>query len=269
MEFIPMRRFLLPLLAVLLVAVSSSSRAADPKTMTLRWHGQSFFSLETPAGARIVFDPHAIEAYGRNTMTADLVLITHFHDDHTRVGVIENYQKAKTIAGLKGVGKKIDWNIVDEKISLKKGEDIRIRTVGTFHDDSQGMERGRNAAFIVEIDGVKICHLGDLGHKLTEDQVKRIGKGTIDVLLIPVGGIYTLNGAEAKQVVDQLEPRGFIVPMHYGTKVYEDVLTAAEFLEKFKKERIREEKGNDLVITVGAKQPAEPTVVVLNWAAKP
>ena len=71
--------------------------------MTIRWHGQSFFEIQSSKGTRIVIDPHAIEAYGRRTVSADLVLISHFHTDHTQVsGVVQNYEKAKLIAGLKG-----------------------------------------------------------------------------------------------------------------------------------------------------------------------
>ena len=84
------------------------------------------------------------------------------------------------------------------------------------------MQRGKVGVFIIEVDGWKIVHLGDLGHLLTPSQLKRIGP--VDVLMIPVGGIYTLNGSEAKKVVEQLKPKEYIFPMHYGTKVFDAVL---------------------------------------------
>src|SRR5262249_27968235 len=99
---------------VVLLAWVPAALPADAKKLTLRWYGQSFFQLETSQGTRIVFDPHAIDVYGRPSVKADLVLISHFHNDHTQVEVIENRDK-KILAGLKGSGKKIDWNPIDEK----------------------------------------------------------------------------------------------------------------------------------------------------------
>src|SRR5947207_14950640 len=102
--------------------------------------------------------------------------------------------------------------MIDEKF-----RDVRIRTVGVYHDSTQGMERGKCAVFILEMDGLRFVHLSDLGHPLSAEQVKKIGP--VDVLMIPVGGVYTLNGSEAREVVNQLKPRQYIIPMHYGTPV--------------------------------------------------
>ncbi|MBL8792594.1 MAG: MBL fold metallo-hydrolase, partial [Planctomycetia bacterium] len=218
-------------LAVALVLVGSSF-AADAKKITLRWYGQSMFTLETSQGTKVVLDPHAIEAYGRNVFKADLILVSHFHNDHTQVGIVENFQKTKIITGLKGNPKKLEWNLVDEKF-----KDLKITSVGTYHDDMGGMERGRNGVFIVEVDGVRVVHLGDLGHVLTKEQVDKIGR--VDVLLVPVGGVYTINGSEAKKVVAQLKPTMYVVPMHHGTKVFDDVLAVDEFLEDQNRQYIR------------------------------
>jgi L-ascorbate metabolism protein UlaG (beta-lactamase superfamily) len=245
------------------VLVATSS-AQDPKAkkVILRWHGQSMLYLQSSQGTGVVFDPHNIEAYGRNMLQADVILISHSHNDHTQIGVVQNFLKAKTIRGLKGVSqKKEEWNIVDEKY-----KDLRIKSVGTYHDDSGGMERGKNAVFIVEVDGIRIVHLGDLGHLLSKDQVEKIGP--VDVLLIPVGGVYTINGSEAKKVVEQLKPRMYIIPMHYGTKVFDELLTADEFLDEQKKQNVvrldQKETSNELVIKTDFK-PKEPLIVVLNW----
>ena len=250
-----MKRFTLSLLAGFLIA--GFSTAADAKKLVVRWHGQSFFDLQTSKGTRIVFDPHAIDVYGRQLVSADLVLISHFHNDHTQVGVLENQGKFKVIQGLKQEGKKTEWNLIDEKF-----RDVHIRTVGTYHDDAQGMEKGKNAIFIVEVDGLRIVHLGDLGHLLTKEQVKEIGP--VDVLMIPVGGVYTLNGADAKEVVAQLKPKKYILPMHYGTKVFDDVLPVDEFLEEQKPENIKKLDSNKLEIDANFK-PAEPVIVLLDW----
>src|SRR2546423_6053459 len=84
-----------------LLFLSPMVSAAEDKPLVLRWHGQSFFEIVTPAGTRIVIDPHAIEAYGRKEMEADLVLISHFHSDHTQLGIITNANRARVLYGLK------------------------------------------------------------------------------------------------------------------------------------------------------------------------
>jgi L-ascorbate metabolism protein UlaG (beta-lactamase superfamily) len=233
------------------------TNAADSKKVTLRWHGQSFFEIESSRGTRIVTDPHAIEAYGRIGVKADLVLISHLHNDHTQVDVVENRDKAKIFVGLKSNGKKVDWNPIDETF-----RDVHIKSVGVYHDDAEGMERGKNAIFIIEVDGIRIVHLGDLGHLLSEAQRKKIGP--VDVLLIPVGGVYTINGSQAKQVVEQLKPSKYIIPMHYGTKEFDDLLPADEFLEDQNKATIRKELSNKLIIDSDFK-PADPIIEILNW----
>lgn len=248
-----MRRTLAALVTGLLII--GVTPAADDKKLVLRWHGQSFFELETSKGTKVAFDPHAIEAYGRPVVSPDLVLVSHFHDDHTQIGVLDNARKPKVVYGLSVAGKKIDWNTVDDKI-----KDVRYRSVASYHDTMQGMERGKNTIFALEADGLRIVYLGDLGHLLTDGQLKAIG--AVDVLMIPVGGIYTLNGADAKKVVAQLKPRKYVVPMHYGTKVFEDLLPVDEFIEDEK--NVRKYAGNRLEIDPDFK-PETPEIAVLNW----
>ena len=245
------------ILMVVCFSARTSSFAEDGKKPVLRWHGHSYFDLTTSKGTRIVFDPHAIEGYGRQGVPADLVLISHSHNDHNQLGVLSNPGKFKVLEGLKQTGNKVEWNLLDEKF-----RDVRVRTVGVYHDNNQGLEKGKNAVFIVEADGLRFVHLGDLGHVLTKEQVKEIGP--VDVLMIPVGGIYTLNGADAKEVVAELKPKKYILPMHYGTKVFDDVLTADEFLEDQKKESIKKKDTNQLEIDPNFK-PAEPEIILLDW----
>src|SRR5260370_35499222 len=138
------------ILAILVFSMFSSISffAADATKPVLRWHGQSFFDLTTTKGTRIVFDPHAIDVYGRQSGPADLVLISHFHNDHTQAGILSNPGKFKVLEGLKRAGNKVEWNLLDEKF-----RDVRVRTVGVYHDNAQGLEKGKNAVFIVEADG--------------------------------------------------------------------------------------------------------------------
>jgi L-ascorbate metabolism protein UlaG (beta-lactamase superfamily) len=246
------------LLGVLIVAPAS---AADAKKIIVRWHGQSFFEIITPKGTRIVIDPHLIPAYGRNVVKADLVCMTHQHTDHTQTSVVENLKDAKELRGLKdakGDGKVLSWNAIDQEF-----KDVKVRTLGTYHDKVEGMKRGLNSIFIFEIDGLKFAHLGDLGHELSAAQLKKLGE--VDVLFVPVGGVYTLNGEDAAKVVEKINPRRYIIPMHYGTPVYDDLLTADEFLDYQKKENIKKYRTNELQIDPSAKVPDAPEVSVLHW----
>jgi len=249
--------------AILVSVLVSSPLAAQPAAkeggkLSIRWHGQSFYEIRTSAGTRIVIDPHAIEAYGPKLVKADLILFTHPHSDHTQFQAVENWQKVKVIGGVKDAGgRQVTWNNVDEKF-----KDVHIRTVGTFHDTMNGMRRGLNSVIILEVDGFRIVHLGDLGHLLSAAQVREIG--AVDVLMIPVGGVYTINGSEAKDVVAQLKPRYLVLPMHHGTRVYQDLLGPEEFLEDQK--NVKKYTTNEISLDVGQKPPEEPSIALLTWA---
>ncbi|CAN5299148.1 hypothetical protein BH10PLA2_BH10PLA2_25090 [soil metagenome] len=242
------------LLTVCASTVFSSAGLQAATPLSLTWYGQSFFVLETTKGTKVAFDPHAIEAFGRPDVNADLVLMSHLHSDHTQVGVLGNAAKAKVVQGLKTKGKSNEWIASDFTF-----KDVHVRTVGVYHDTTEGMERGKNTVYIVEADGLRFVHLGDLGHVLTAKDVQKIGR--VDVLLLPVGGVYTINGSEAKRVVEQLKPTQFIVPMHYGMKGYEDLLPADEFLDE--QAHVRKLDTNKLLIDPAAKMDA-PTVGILN-----
>src|SRR5262245_23012554 len=204
--------------------------AASAGEIKITWFGQSMFLIVTPSGKRVVLDPHNLEAYRVTPLKADLVLMSHFHTDHTNTEVITGLKEAKVYNALKksGAGDGIvEWNDVDEKLG-----DVRFQSLGTFHDQMSGLQRGRNGVWILDIDGVRVVHLGDLGHQLTKAQLKKLG--TVDVLMIPVGGVYTLNGIEAFKVVEQVKPKRYVVPMHYGTIVYSDLLPTNYFLDEAK-----------------------------------
>ena len=243
------------------LAVAAAAPAQDAKKLSIRWHGQSFFEVRTSAGTRVVLDPHAVESFGPKSVKADLILASHLHTDHTQYHVVENWQKVKLLEGLKdekGDRRRVTWNPLDEKF-----KDVHVRAVGTYHDDAGGMRRGLNSALILDADGFRVVHLGDLGHLLTDAQVKAIG--TVDVLMVPVGGVYTINGGDAKRVVEQLKPRHYVLPMHYGVpNVYEDLLSADEFLDEQK--NVKKINKNELLLDAGAKPPQQPAVVLLHWS---
>ena len=254
----------LPTLAALLFCAAAAH--ADDKKLTIRWHGQSFFELITTAGTRVVFDPHAIEAYGGITCKGDIILMSHAHSDHTQVQSVEGFKNLKKINAVddpKGDGARQEWVSADDKI-----KDVHYRDVLSYHDNRGGIERGINGIWVLEMDGLKIVHLGDLGQKkLTDKQLKEIGD--VDVLMIPVGGVYTINGTDAQKIVEQLKPKRYIIPMHYGTKVFEDLLPPDEFLGGFKATQIKKfETSNELTVNAADEAPKEPIIAVLNWEKK-
>lgn len=246
---------------VLMGQTSAQAQKKPAEPVQISWYGQSFFTIKSSKGTIIATDPHLIQEYGRvQGIKADIITMSHSHNDHTQVGAIENSRDAKIIPGFKGIGKLADWNLVDEDV-----KDVHIRSVGVYHDGMEGLKYGKNTIFIFDVDGWKIVHLGDLGHLLTPAQLKKIGP--VDVLMIPVGGIYTLNGSEAKQVVEQLKPKEYIFPMHCGTKIYKELLPPDEFLEDLERRRLAVSDDNTIPLNRDPQRP-RPLVVQLHYWPK-
>jgi L-ascorbate metabolism protein UlaG (beta-lactamase superfamily) len=183
-------------------ATSASTAAAG---VTLTWFGQSMFTMKVANGPTIMMDPVAASVGYKVApiVGVDVVTVTHEHSDHNNVALAQG--SPKILRGLAG----IDWAKVDETF-----QGVRIRTVNLYHDDTQGSARGKDAAFVFEASGFKIVHVGDLGHLLSPEQIAAIGP--VDVLMIPVGGNYTIDAAKATQVAGSLKPR-VVIPMHYKT----------------------------------------------------
>jgi L-ascorbate metabolism protein UlaG (beta-lactamase superfamily) len=229
--------------------------AGAPVIGKLTWMGQSGFVLETAAGTRVVMDPIP-KGLGYDLppgLKADVVTISHEHSDHNNVALLVN--KPRVIRGL--TADKKGWTKVDEKV-----KEVAIRSVGVYHDDKRGAERGLNTVFIFEVGGLRIAHLGDLGHLLTDEQLAAIG--SVDVVLVPVGGVFTIDAYQATRVVDQLHPRLIIIPMHYRTPplTIKELQPVDEFLER--KANVRHEPTNTLTLTPVKARPAVQ-IVVLNW----
>lgn len=260
-----MSRTLAPLTGLtglMVLVLGAAPAAAADKEITLRWHGQSFFEVVSPGGVKIVIDPHTIENFGRKSVIADLILVTHPHTDHTQVDVVENKAKAKRYDAVKsvaaGLGVRDDWVAVDEKV-----KDVKFQSLGTYHDNQAGMKRGKNGCWILDIEGVRIVHLGDLGHTLTDEQLKKLGK--VDVLMVPCGGVYTINGIDAQRVVEQVKPTRYVIPMHYGTPVYDALLDLKYFLEDMDPKLIKRFKTNELTVKVDEKPAGDAVIAVLHW----
>lgn len=170
--------------------------------MTITWYGQSCFKLDTRE-AILAIDPFFKEiGLTPPRFRADIVLLTHTHHDHANAAAIPGDPLLITGPGECEV----------------KG--ITIRGISTFHDAHQGRERGRNTVFRIEADGITLVHLGDYGEgEMREETLALLGG--VDILLIPVGGTYTIDGQAAVKVINQIEPR-LVIPMHYhlpGLKV--------------------------------------------------
>lgn len=162
--------------------------------MKIVWHGHACFEVQ--GSAKVLNDPHDGKSIGLRPPRAspDIVLQSHDHFDHNAVGVLGGKPVVVKTAGERAEGA------------------VKIVGVETCHDEHGGERRGKNVAFAYELDGVRFAHLGDLGHVLTDAQAKALGR--VDVLFVPVGGVFTLDARNALKVVEMLKPK-VVVPMHF------------------------------------------------------
>jgi L-ascorbate metabolism protein UlaG (beta-lactamase superfamily) len=214
--------------------------------MLIKWLGHSSFLITSQDNVRIITDPYTpggALTYSPINESADIVTISHGHGDHNNPKAVKGSPVILKEPGLKAV----------------KG--INFKAVPVFHDETDGSKRGNNLIFCFQIDGLNICHAGDLGHCLSVKQISEIG--AVDILLIPVGGYYTIDAAEAYLVVKSLNP-ALIFPMHYKTaKTSYPITGIEEFLKN--KTNIRMIPGSQIEIS-RASLPKEPEIVVLKSA---
>ena len=168
--------------------------------MQIFWHGQSCFQIisnqRKNGQVNIVIDPYS-EDIGLKVpkLEADVLLVSHQHHDHNNV---------KAVGGNPFL---IQW---PGEYEIKE---VFVQGIPAFHDSSSGKERGTNTIYTIEAEDLKLCHLGDLGQKeLTPEQIEKIGG--VDILMIPVGGVFTISAKEAVKIMSQIEP-SIIIPMHY------------------------------------------------------
>jgi L-ascorbate metabolism protein UlaG (beta-lactamase superfamily) len=168
--------------------------------MKIKYLGHSAFVITSNKGVKIITDPYTPGpdlTYGEINESADVVTVSHGHHDHNNVAAVKGSPEVVNRAGRSEAG------------------GIEFRGIASSHDEVGGKLRGDNVIFCFEVDGVTVCHLGDLGHRLDDKQLKEIGR--VDILLIPVGGVYTIDAKVATEVCNQLKPM-VIMPMHYKTE---------------------------------------------------
>lgn len=165
--------------------------------MEITWLGHASFLIKDSKGRRILTDPFD-ETVGYKVFNdeVDLVTISHHHFDHDYTGA------------LKGNPEIID------KSGLFQKCDIPVEGIPSYHDEIKGAKRGENIIYVITVDGYKICHLGDLGHPLSQENIEKLGH--IDLLLIPVGGNFTIDGKQAASLAKAINSH-LIIPMHYKT----------------------------------------------------
>ncbi len=212
--------------------------------MKVKWLGHSAFVITSDTGIKIITDPYTTDdrlSYGEIKESADIVTVSHDHSDHNNVSAVRgNPEIVRGTTEIKG---------------------IKFRGIPTYHDEAKGQQRGNNTIFCFELDGVKVCHLGDLGHPLNERQAAELGE--VDILLVPVGGFYTIDATAASQVCERLKPR-VIIPMHYrNNKCAFPVSGVDEFLQG-KKDIIRLDASE--VEFKSGELPANTQIMVLKPA---
>ncbi|MCS7201491.1 MAG: MBL fold metallo-hydrolase [Dictyoglomus sp.] len=221
--------------------------------MEIRYFGHACFRIQFNSGYSVIIDPFSSN-YPIPQTTADLIISSHEHGDHYNPNFLG--KKVEVIVGTKDRG--TEWNLFEKKI-----EDIKIWNVPTFHDDAEGKKRGKNSITVIDGEGIRLVHLGDLGIVLTEKEIKLLGK--VDILFIPVGGYYTLSQEEALKVINQINPK-VVIPMHYKTEYTQGwpIGTLEEFLKLVKELKIVKFESSLLNISKD-KLPKTTEIWILNY----
>jgi L-ascorbate metabolism protein UlaG (beta-lactamase superfamily) len=172
--------------------------------MLIEYLGHAFFKFTTESGTVVTTDPYGeFYSFPKRLIKADISTISHEHHDHNGVSCLEGAPFLIRTPG-----------------KHRPADDVRITGFSCFHDEKNGTLRGPNLIFVFEIDGLRIVHCGDLGHMPDASLLKQIGKP--DVLLVPIGGYYTIDSAQAVELMQLLKPT-LTIPMHYRTQYNEDM----------------------------------------------
>jgi L-ascorbate metabolism protein UlaG (beta-lactamase superfamily) len=213
--------------------------------MKVKWLGHACFAFTSEAGTKIVTDPYTTGAFGLNygpvEEQADIVTVSHDHADHNNVSTVKGNPKV-----LKGGGS-------------HSSQGVEFHGIDCYHDNSSGRERGPNTIFCFTLDGIRVCHLGDLGHALTEQNQADIG--AVDLLLVPVGGNFTIDAKVAAETCGILDPR-VVIPMHYRNERCPEFPVAGvdDFLALM--QRVKRVDGSEAEFRTGTLPEATEVVVL-------
>lgn len=213
--------------------------------MLIRHIGHAEFLIETESGVRIVTDPYDGSCgYPLRKVAADIALVSHHHHDHDAVD---------TLTG--------EPRVFDSEGEYTPEPDVRITAVKGWHDDAEGAKRGGTLMFLIRAEGLRVVHLGDLGCGLDESQLEQLKNP--DILMIPVGGFYTIDGKQAAETAERLHAR-IILPMHYKTQYNSDwPITGPEpFLAAFAEQEIS--RGAEALRVAAGDLECHPRVVLFN-----
>lgn len=196
--------------------------------MIIEYLGHSCFKLTESTGTSIVCDPYSEEmvGYSMPKVGADVVTVSHHHGDH---------DFTQNVGGAP---------VVIDREENSDFEGVEINSIKSFHDSSRGKKRGENVIFKFRMDGIDVCHLGDLGEKCSSDLIETLLP--VNVLLIPVGGNYTIDAEMAKEYVDRIMP-DIVIPMHYrekGCKI--DIDKVDDFIDLFEEDTVEEVESSEL-----------------------
>lgn len=242
----------------------------------IRWLGQACFLIMTLGGAHVLIDPPApMTGYhiAAHSVPADLVLVSHNHPDHNYVQAAAPTERAapKVFGPLPlqtGDIPTVKDGTYRYGAKGLSADSVHFVRVSAFHDDVLGKERGQDTLTVVETGGLRIVHMGDIGQlTLTPEQVEALGR--VDVLMIPVGGFFTVDGAQAAALVDQLHPR-VIIPMHFRTMmlsagIKSKLAPVDVFLNAMRgKANVIHARARDLKLSP-ATLPKTPTIYVLRY----
>ncbi len=220
--------------------------AGSGGALAIEWFGHSTFQITSSMGTRILTDPHGRHDLPTPILPQDIVTTSHQHGPHSSIWMAQG--RPVVFEGLTPEGD--NWRPVYTSI-----KDVSVYTVPAYHDKSQGLQRGKNAIFVFRVDDICVAHLGDLGHLLTPEQLKMLGK--IDILLVPVaGGFYTVTASEAREVTKQVHP-AIAIPMHYWWEGGVD-----EYVRD--QPRVRQIHGR--ILKISKSQLPQPTEIdILQW----
>ena len=219
--------------------------------MEIKYLGHSCFRLKTNQ-ATVITDPFDSQIVGLpfTKTAADIVTISHHHRDHDFLERITGTEKRKQ-------------PLVFDAPGEYEAQDVGVIGIVSYHDDQNGTQRGKNNIFVFQIDGLLVAHLGDLGHELEEKKIEEIGP--VDVLLIPVGGEFTIGPQQAAKVIAAIGP-SIVIPMHFKTagigKGFAALATVDQFIEKAGIETVRHE---DKLKVTKDSLPEETEIVVLSF----